>query len=177
MFSLNKICKGILAGFLCLLVFISCTTTKQTLYLEQAEVTGPISQPPIHLTDSTDTPSVTFSPKLSYNTENKLTGSVSQSSGLYGADTFYVPNETSLIWDMTTVYAGLDMDLKVSRSFAISLGINYSSQPNFEVWGGTFGIGLFSYKNGFAFRFDLGLNIQSMRYDAYTIVTTVTTGF
>ncbi|MFC2094804.1 hypothetical protein ACFLSH_04165 [Bacteroidota bacterium] len=177
MFSLKQTCKFIFAGFICLLLFISCVTTEQTLYMQQAEVTGPISQPPIHLTDSTDTPSVTFSPKLSYNTNTTLTGSVDESRGLYGADTFYIPNATSLIWDMQTMYAGLDIDLKVSRTFAISLGVNYSSQPNFNAWGGTVGIGLFSYKEGSAFRFDVGLNIQSMRYDVYTIVSTVTTGF
>jgi len=177
MFSLNKICKGTFAGFFCLFLFISCTTTHQTLYLQQAEVTGPISQPPIHLTDSTDTPSVVFSPKLSYNTNTTLTGSVDESRGLYGADTFYIPNETSLIWNMQTVYAGVDIDLILSRVFAISLGVNYSSQSNFEAWGGIVGIGLFSYKEGSAFRCDVGLNIQSMRYYAYTIVSTVTTGF
>jgi hypothetical protein len=177
MFSLNKTCKGIFAGFLCLLLFISCTTTKQTLYLQQAEVTGPISQPPIHLTDSTDTPSVIFSPKLSYNTKKTLTGNVSNSGGLYTPDTIFVPAENSLTWNMSTVYAGVDIDLILSRVFAISLGVNYSSQSNFEAWGGIVGIGLFSYKEGSAFRFDAGLNIQSMSYNAYTVVETVTTGF
>jgi hypothetical protein len=177
MFSLNEICKCIFAGLCYLLLFISCTTTKQTLYLQQAEVNGPISQPPIHLTDSSDTPSVTFSPKLSYNTKNTFTGNVKQSTGLSSTDTIFVASEHSLVWDMSTVYAGLDIDFKVSRSFAISLGVNYSSQSNFEAWGGIIGIGLSGYNKGSAFRFDVGLNIQSMRYDAYTIVTTVTTGY
>jgi hypothetical protein len=78
---------------------------------------------------------------------------------------------------MSTVYAGLDIDLILSRVFAISLGVNYSSQSNFEAWGGIVGIGLFSYSKGSAFRFDVGLNIQSMSYNAYTVVSTVTTGF
>ena len=177
MLSLNEISKCTFAGFICLLLFISCTTTKQTLYLQEAEVTGPISQPPIHLTDSSDTPSVTFSPKFSYNTKKTLTGNVSQSTGLYGSDTIFIPSENSLTWNMSTVYAGLDIDLIVSRSFAISLGVNYSSQSNFESWGGIVGIGLFGYNKGSAIRFDVGLNIQSMRYDAYTVVSSVTTGF
>lgn len=177
MLSQNKICKCTFAGFLCLLLFISCTTTKQTLYLRQAEVTGPISQPPIHLTDSSDVPSVTFSPKFSYNTKKTLTGDVSQSTRFYGSDTIFVPSKNSLTWNMSTVYAGLDIDLLLSRSFAISLGVNYSSQSSLEVWGGTVGIGFFDYNKGSAFRFDVGLNIQSMRYDAYTIVSTVTTSF
>jgi len=177
MFSLNEICKCTFAGFLCLFLLISCTTIKQTLYLQQAEVYGPISQPPIHLTDSSDTPSVTFSPKLSYNTKKTLIGDVSQSTGFTVSDTIFVPSENSLIWNMSTVYAGLDIDLILSRKFAISLGVNYSSQSNFESWGGIVGIGFFDYNKGSAFRFDVGLNIQSMSYDAYTVVSTVTTGF
>ncbi len=145
MFSLNDICKCTFAGILCLFFLISCTTTNQTLYLRQAEVTGPISQPPIHLTDSSDTPSVTFSPKLSYNTKETLTGNVSQSTALYGSDTIFVPSENSLTWNITTVFAGLDIDLILSRRFAISLGVNYSSQSSFEAWGGNVGIGFFDY--------------------------------
>ena len=145
--------------------------------MQQAEVTGPISQPPIHLTDSTDTPSVVFSPKLSYNTKKTLTGNVSNSGGLYTPDTILVPSENSLTWNMATVYAGIDIDLILSRVFAISMGVNYSSQSNYESWGGLVGIGLFSYSKGAAFRFDVGLNIQSMSYNAYTMVKTVTTGF
>lgn len=177
MFSLNKPCKCTCAGFLCLLLFISCTTIKQTLYLQEAEVTGPISQPPIHLTDSSDTPSVTFSPKFSYNTNKTLTGNVRQTTEIFEFDTTFVPSENSLTWSMATVYAGIDIDLKVSRSFAISVGVNYSSQSNFEAWGGTVGIGLFGYNKGAAYRFDIGLSIQSMQYDAYTVVSSVTTGF
>lgn len=177
MFSLNKICKRTFAGFFCLLLLIGCTTTNQTLYLQQAEVTGPISQPPIHLTDSIDTPSVFFSPKLSYNTKKTLTGNVSNSGGYYSPDTIIVPLDSSLTWNMSTIYAGLDIDLILSSRFAISLGVNYSSQSSFEVWGGNFGIGFFDYNKGSSFRFDLGLNIQSIQYDAYTVVSSVTTGF
>jgi len=177
MLSLREICKCTFAGFICLLHFISCTTIKQTLYLQEAEVIGPISQPPIHLTDSSDTPSVTFSPKFSYNTNKTLTGNVRQTTEIFEFDTTFIPSENSLTWSMATVYAGIDIDLKVSRSFAISVGVNYSSQSNFEAWGGIVGIGLFGYDKGAAYRFDVGLNIQSMRYDAYTVVSSVTTGF
>jgi len=69
------------------------------------------------------------------------------------------------------------MDIAVSSSFAISLGVNYSSQNNFNTFGGNFGIGLFGYGKGSAFRFDMGLQINSMRYDAYTVVRRVESSF
>jgi hypothetical protein len=169
MFSLNIICKGIFAGFFCLLVFISCTTVKETLYLREAKVSGPIMPAPIHLTDSTDTPSITISPRFSYNTNNKLVVETKEwVPPSYVQDS--IPSTPGLIWDMATINAGVDMDLALSRSFALSFGVNYSSQDNFNSIGGNFGIGLFSYKEGTAIRFDVGLQIHSMRYDAFTIV-------
>jgi len=55
-----------------LIIVISGCTTIETLYLQDVEVTGPINQSPIHITDSTDTPSVTISMRLSYNPEKEI---------------------------------------------------------------------------------------------------------
>ena len=153
-----------------LVLLTGCVTVEETLYLRQAEVTGPIVPPPIHITDSSGTPSVTFSPKFSFNTKKSFTGDIAQPSSYYELDTFFIPTENSLAWDIATFNAGLDIDIAVSRSFAISLGVNYSSQNNFSTFGGNFGIGLYSYSKSSAFRFDLGLQINSMSYDAYTVI-------
>ena len=79
-----------------LLLFSGCVTVKETLYLRQADVTGPIVPSPIHLTDSVDTPAVTFSPRFSYNTKNSLIGDIAQSRSYYGLDTIFFPSEKSL---------------------------------------------------------------------------------
>jgi len=155
-----------------LMLFSGCVTVEETLYLRQAQVTGPIVTSPIHITDSIDTPSITFSPKLTYNTNNLFTGEIAQIGSYYEIDTSFVPSEHSLTWDIATFNAGLDIDIALSRVFAISMGVNYSSQNNFSAFGGNFGIGFFGYNKGSAFRFDMGLQIQSMSYDAYTVVVT-----
>jgi len=157
-----------------LLLFSGCVTLEETLFLREAEVSGTIATAPIHLTDSTDTPSITFSPRFSYSTKNTLIGDIKQRSELYELDTTFVPSENSLTWNIATVNAGLDMDVVLSKSFAIFFGINYSSQNNFKAWGGNFGIGLFGYGNGTAFRLDIGMQLHSMQYNAYTVVRTRT---
>ncbi len=159
-----------------LVLFSGCGTVEETLYLREAVVTGPIVPPPIHLTDSSDTPSVTFSPRFSYNTKNSITGDIAQTTS-YDEQDSVIHSEKSLTWNIATFNAGLDMDIAVSRTFAISLGVNYSTQNNFSTFGGNVGIGLFGYSEGSAFRFDVGLQLNSMRYDAYTIVYTRETGF
>jgi len=165
----------ILCTQIILLLLTGCVTVEETLYLREAEVTGPIMPTPIHITDSTDKPTLTISPKLSYNTKNMLTGDIIQRTSYFELDTIFVPSQKSLSWNITTVVAGLDMDIVLSRSFAIFLGVNYSSSNNFREWGGNFGIGLFGYDNGTAFRFDAGLQVHTMHYDVYTTVHRVET--
>jgi len=154
-----------------------CATVEETLYLREAEVTGPLTPAPIHITDTTDTPSITISPTFSYNTQKTFTGNISEYSTLYGLDTNYVPSSNSMSWDVTTVTAGVNIDLAILKGFAITLGVNYSGQENFDAWGGNFGIGFFSYNKGIGFRMDAGLQIHSMSYDAYTVSKVVITDF
>lgn len=153
-----------------LLLFNGCTTVEETLYLRQAEVTGPIMCPPIHLTDSTDTPTFTVSPRFTFNTKKSFTGDVEQRKSYYGYDSAFIPLKNSLQWDIININAGIDMDLALSKSFAITLGAVYSSHTNYSSWGGNIGIGLFGYKEETAFRFDAGVQINAMQYDAYTVV-------
>jgi hypothetical protein len=185
--------------FFCIFVltFFSCTTF-QTLYLQDVEVTGPINQSPIHITDSTDTPSVTISARFSYNPEKEMkaksegTPPVNE-DGFYQVDTIYNSDGTitykksnanryqyqgqNLTWNFATVTAGLDFDFKLTKNFALFAGVNYAGGNNKTLWGGTGGLGVFGVNNGIAFRLDAGLHIQSIAYDAYTIAEVTTTDF
>ena len=116
-----------------LLVFSGCVTVEETLCLREAEVSGPLTTAPIHLTDSVDTPSITFSPRFSYNTKNTLIGDIKQRSELYELDTTFVPSENSLTWNIATVNVGLDMDVVLSKSFAIFFGIISPNIKRIEV--------------------------------------------
>lgn len=173
-----------------ILFFLTGCTTTQTLYVQNAEVFGPINQNAIHLTDSVETPSFTISPWFSYSTKKSMSGRIDGHSpvnenGIFQVDTFYNGSEVTYIetpganmysftgenftWYISTVTAGLNIDMALSRSFAISLGTNYSSQKNKTNWGGTLGIGLFNVSEGTALRFDAGLHFQSISYDVYTL--------
>lgn len=185
--------------FFCIfmLTFFGCTTV-QTLYLQDVEVNGPINQSPIHITDSTETPSVTISVRFSYNPEKEMKAKsegtpMVNEDGFYQVDTIYNSNGTitykksnenryqyqgqNLTWKFATVTAGLDFDFKLSRNFALFAGVNYAGGNNKSLWGGTGGIGLFGINNGIAFRLDAGLHIQSIAFDAFTIAEVRTTDF
>ncbi|MDX1373220.1 MAG: hypothetical protein R3321_12155, partial [Nitrososphaeraceae archaeon] len=121
-----KYTKGLLISLI-LLSFVGCVTVQDTIYLRQAEVVGPIYTPPIHVTDSIDTPALTVSPKFTMNTKKSFIGEVEQRIGFFNLDTNFIPADHSLIWNVTTVTAGLDLDLQLSNVFAITMGALYSS--------------------------------------------------
>jgi len=167
----------ILSALIILLSLIGSATVEETLYLREAEVTGPINPAPVYITDSTVTPSITISPTFSYSTQNTFTGDIREFTTLYGLDTTFIQSENSLTWDVSTLNAGVNFDLALLKGFAITLGVNYSGQNNFDAWGGHVGIGFFTYSNGIGFRTDLGLQIQSMSYDVHTVSQVVVTSF
>ncbi len=180
-----------------MLTLFGCTTI-ETLYLQDVEVTGPINQSPIHITDSTQTPSVTFSMRFSYNPEKEMKAKTEgtpkvNEDGFYQVDTIYHDDGTisfkksnenrylyrgqNLTWNFASVTAGIDMDIKLSKNFALFAGVNYAGGNNKSLWGGTGGIGLFGVNNGIAFRLDAGFHFQSISYDAYTIAEIKETSF
>ena len=159
------------------LLVTGCVAVEETLYLRDADVTGALPHTPIHLTDSTEYPSVTLSPKFSFSTGNYLKGEVEQYSTYNSLDTVFIPTDSKLNWDITSVNAGFDMDIRVFKAFAVSLGIDYSSRTEFSAISGYLGVGFIQYNEETAFRVDLGLHLHQMRYDAYTVVHTVTTNF
>lgn len=182
------------------LVLVSCapSTTVTKIYLQEVEVSGPINSSPIHITDSSE-PAITVSSKFSYNPKNDLSGKTGEHTlvnqqGLFQLDTVYNPNGTfsfretpgvnrynyesnNLFWNMANVSLSLDFDFKLSRSFALFFGGNYASLKQKSVWGGLVGIGLMGFAKNSALRFDVGLNIQEMPYNAYTIVSVTKTDY
>jgi hypothetical protein len=179
--------------------FIGCapSTTVTKIYLQEVEVYGPINSSPVHITDSSKT-GITISPRISFNTKNTLNGKIDQhtlvnSQGVFQVDTVFNSDGTfyfqetpgankypfegkNFIWYTPDVTASIDFDFKLSKSFALFVGGNYAIVKQKSIWGGLFGIGLMGSGKDAAFRFDVGINIQDMPYDAYTIVSVTKTG-
>jgi hypothetical protein len=186
--------------FLVTLIFLftgcSPSTTVTKIYLQEVEVSGPINQTPVHITDSTKS-GITISPRFSFNTKKSLMGKVDQhtkvnSEGVFQVDTIFNNDGTfyfqetpgantylytgkNLTWNIAEVKAAVDVDFKLSKTFALFMGANYSVVDQKSLWGGLFGLGLISSGNIASFRIDFGLNIQEMPYEAYTIVSVTET--
>jgi hypothetical protein len=190
---MNKLIQFLLFTSLIInLIFLSgCTTIKETIYLQDIEVSGPINQPPVHVMDDLNF-TATISPRFSIGTRSQVNGLVEghtkvNSEGKFQTEiiegrlvetpraNIYTFRDNNLAWKMPTVNLGLDIDLQLSKSFAFFFGVDYSVEKQIGVWGGHVGIGSFSVNENRAVRFDVGLNIQTLSYDANTMVSVETT--
>lgn len=180
-------------------LLVGCANEEYTLYLQDVNVTGPISQPPLHITNNRKDKVLSITPHIAFNTKQDRTvvGQIEGHSpvdglGGYQVDTIVNSNQTisfrerrgansmsfsgqNLRWRLPDATAGIDVDYATSKHFAVSFGANYSSVDGVGLWGYRIGLGLFSEGSGAAIRFDGGVEWQTLAYEARTVVVRKTT--
>lgn len=185
-------------GFLSLLILSSlyvtgCTIIKQSVFLQDVNVDGPINQPPLHITSGQKKHSITFSPKIYVNTNKNYTGLTEghtnvNSSGIFQIDTVvnsagnkiyresvynsYSYDGENLNWKIPDLSVGFQVDIALSDHFAVNGGINYAEINRKKMVNGSVGIGFFTEKKGSAVRFDFGLLFQNTYYKTSSVVIT-----
>ena len=163
-----------------ILSFTGCVTVEQTIYLGDVEANGPLITPPSHVDLNNEVGSVTVSPKFSFVGEKSITGSTNDrynSTFNFPDGTNYTAHNENLLWNLSNYTAGVDINIKLHRSYSVFGGVNLSEGNNKNFTGGYLGIGFHTDKSNPAMRFDLGLNVQNFDYYAVTIVNTKTTSF
>ena len=199
MITCKKLITNLIIPIL-LIYFTGCGTPKvvsiTTIHLQEANVSGPINQSPVHLTQETKTPFFTVSPKFSYKSTEQVNAYVSghtpvNSEGIFQIDTvfhsggsisyhqtqganIYEYEGQNLSWDVASITAGIDFDARITKSFAAFGGVNYSSTNGKSVWGGSTGLAVLMNTSKIGLRLDAGLHIQQIAYDAYTVEITKT---
>lgn len=162
-----------------------------TIHLQDATVTGPVNQSPVHVSEKTEAPLITVSPRFSYIPPKQVNAHVSghtpvNSQGKFEVDTIsnsetfklYYPvteaniynyNGRNLTWNLASVSAGLDFDTRFTKNFGSFAGINYTSSGNQNIFGGNAGIAFLLITDNLGMRLDAGILIQSIAYDAHTV--------
>ena len=159
------------------LIFCGCADIRQTIYLQDADINGPLNHPPIYISDSRN--SITVSPWFSFGSNNQIAGRSNHSkvnaNGVYQVDTirdggeiYYREssanineyNQSNVKWNLPEVKAGVDVDLPLSRTISIFGSFNYTSKDLYQITGGSFGFGFYSVKNNGAIRLNIGCTIQ-----------------
>jgi hypothetical protein len=166
------------------LLFTGCTAVQNTIYLQDLEVTSPVSVPPLLLTTAVGKKKATFSPKFYLNNARIVEGSTQfpvNGAGFYQVDTvngellksnsnIYRYDKKNLKWNIPDVMAGIDMDFPLGTIVSFNAGLNLSSASSVTLMGGTFGISLSTAADNIGLRLNTGINIQQFSYKALTIV-------
>jgi hypothetical protein len=171
-----------------------CTTTEYTLYLQDVNIKGPVSQPPVHITNNNMEKRLRISPHITFDagSNRTLAGQLDGHSnvdarGRYRVDTIINSNNTvsfretagantmpftgkNLHWTTPSSSFGVDVDYTMSNHWALSLGTTYSTVEGNGLWGYRFGLGLFSEQANSALRVDGGVSWQELLYTASTAI-------
>jgi hypothetical protein len=157
---------------LCLaLATVTGCTFQDVIYLQNVEVQGPASQPPIHVTaKDSGAKSVYLTPHVSVNTRTSLSGSLSPQYSGRVPETQPAFQRKGLKWNLPKVQFGFDLDYAFSDSKALMFGISQSVISQRSLWDGYAGIGFFGREENSAVRLDLGVQLQEVAYDAATVL-------
>lgn len=134
---------------------------------------GPLNPPPIRITKDKSAGTITLSPRLTLNTIPEVSGNIGTRKYLNTVHDSLFPYETkNLFWNVAKYSFGLDFDVAITNSFAIAGGLNLSTVNQNTLIGGSIGIAMYQEKNGMAARFDAGILVQELYYEAKTVVVT-----
>ncbi|MGE5353120.1 MAG: hypothetical protein ACM3Q2_02130 [Syntrophothermus sp.] len=173
--------------FLALLILSAgCGTVEDKVFLQRAEVNGPIYQPPIVMTGAKPDSTVTLSAKFFAGSKSRIHAQMGSTSDISPKDFFQngnIPFQDwnwdegarnnslhNLRWNMPDFYAGVDADVPLSKSISFLLGFSYSNAGSKNLYGGSIGLSAFSFKDGIGARFGFGASLQQYSYDAYSLL-------
>ncbi len=174
-----------------------CTTTQQ-VFLQDVTVKGPMFQPPVNIARGDSAGTFRIMPRLAVYSERSLSGSIDGHSpvgtnGKFNVDTVrnsdgtwtlsdaggnsYPYTGNNFGWNMPSFEFAVDCQYFMSNKAAFTFGASYAATGDQSQFGASAGLGISSIGRDAAFRIDAGAHLQSMSYEATTLVKTTTTLF
>ncbi len=168
-----------------LFIFLSgCTITREAT-LTDAQIKGAVNLPPLHLAEKTEAGNVKISSRINYTPVgtirdnvkpdayiNKQAGSGKSSdsdlklSKTANAQQAIYGKESNLEWEIPEVNGGVDLEIFVWSSFALTGSLNFASGGA----SGSVGFALQSVPNELGVRLDAGLLFNHFSYNVYATV-------
>jgi hypothetical protein len=157
--------KGLLLSVSVFLIFfiLNGCAIKEA-YLLRADVDGPASQIPIHLTKSLQEDNVNLSMRVSGNTLQHIEGNDSKRNKNIFTDSLFAGKNIG--WDVSKFSFNIDADLKLGKIVALFGGFDISQTSEDYLVGGNLGLGFVGGDSLNAIRFDAGVKFQSMKVRA-----------
>jgi hypothetical protein len=175
-----------------LLILAGCGESREvTLYLQDLQVKGPVSEPPLHITRDPSEGQVVITPRFWGFSKRSSTGAIEGHSQVSSNGEFYVDtvtnasggvyfrnpsgvnthifNGSNFSWKYPSTGGGVDLDLGLSEHWALSVGATYSDVGGQGLLGYRVGFGVRQHKGSVGFRFDAGWQWESLGYESTTL--------
>jgi hypothetical protein len=184
------------ASFVVAVLLPGCGETRElTFYMQNLEVNGPVTQPPIYITREPKENEIHIIPRVSIPFQKQVDGRIQghtpvNANGVFYVDTVYRQDNgvyfqdpgnmnayqftgSNLQWKIPSVSVGLDVDVALSRKTSLALGATHSSIGGTGVWTYRAGFGFRERRpeQSMGYRFDVGWMWQEHIYEAATVVT------
>ena len=158
------------------IMFSACVSVQDELFLQNIEIQGSPSQPPIHITaGDMQEKSVFASPHLSVSSGTMTTSLERQYKGsIPAALADFQPQ--GLSWELPRVTFGLDLDYAATNSLALSGGVSASVGNGRQFTSFYGGLGLYSASPTTSLRLDVGVQYVDIQYRGATVILRTVSG-
>ncbi|MDP4114728.1 MAG: hypothetical protein Q8903_01260 [Bacteroidota bacterium] len=154
-------------------IFIGCATIEDEVFIQNAQVAGPLNQPPVQVTTKDaqkkfiiSSSMVTTNPKSYIDNMSII---LSDYNKLAKIDK-HNWDKNNFGWSLPAYSAGIQFELPLSKSASVTVGGNYSEVKNKDLLGGLLSFDLHGISGSVGVRYTIGLSYQEFYYDAYTYV-------
>ena len=154
-------------------IFIGCATIEDEVFIQNAQVAGPLNQPPVQVTTKDAQKKFIISSSVTINNPKKYIDKM----GIILSDYNKLAKidkhnwaENNFGWSLPDYSAGIQIEIPLSKSASVTVGGNYSEVENNDLFGGLLNLDLHGISGAVGVRYTIGISYQEFYYDAYTYV-------
>ncbi len=157
--------KGAIALFM-VVVNVGCYEAGRVIQLRGVDVTGPIHQIPVRVTDGDAEGRLRVTPTFASMPGGSIDGriEIERDSRLFDLHQYDTTN--NLHWNLPSYVVGIALDYGTSKHFSFSLGANYSRTNEKKSYEWDFGLGWRFQDEYLGGRFEAGVQWQDIEYNA-----------
>jgi hypothetical protein len=154
-------------------IFIGCGTIEDEVFIQNAQVTGPLNQPPVQVTTKDAQKKFVISSSITTTNPKKYVDKMSIILSDYNKLAKIDKHnweENNFGWSLPDYSAGIQIEIPLSKSASVTVGGNYSGVNNKDLFGGLLNFDLHGISGAAGVRYTIGISYQEFYYDAYTYV-------
>lgn len=157
-----------------------CTTTHPLVIARSVDVTGPIHQVPVRVTDGNMKGQLRLTPHIEFSRERNFDGTTGLNNDISLEQYGNYDLNNNVNWTLPSYVAGLSLDYGLSEAVSLSAGTTYSDMNGRESYEWDGGLAVCFQDRNIGGRLEAGVQWQDIRYnvilDRYDLIRDWSTG-